>query len=435
VTATGEPFMAGDRVTLRVRWLVPIVGPAIENAWLMIDRGLVAAIGRGRPPASAGETLDLGDAIVLPGLVNAHTHLEFSEFAEPLAAVGGLPGWIGRVVAARRARETGPAGDSEARAIAAIRRGLAESAAGGVTTVGEIATAAPPQAYAGPGPAVRVFREGLGLRALAGDAVTRLVAADLDRLAAAGIACGVSPHAPYSVAAPLGRRLVAEARRRGLPVAMHLLESEAEAELLARGTGSFRRLLEDLGAWDPAAPPALLPAAEWIGRLARAPRGIVVHATHISHDEPALARLARHRDRLAVVICPRTTRAISGTLPPLAVLRAAGIRVALGTDSRASNPDLSLLAECRILVDAGLASPEETLRMATIHGAWALGFDRRAGRIAPGRPADLAILRPATGSHHDPFAAALDPATAVAATLRRGRVIAGKSGTAGFSRL
>jgi imidazolonepropionase-like amidohydrolase len=73
-------------------------------------------------------------------------------------------------------------------------------------------------------------------------------------------------------------------------------------------------------------------------------------------------------------------------------------------------------------VDAGLASPEEAVRMATIHGAWALDFDRRAA----GRPADLAILRPATGQPRDPFAAALDPATVVVATLRRGRVIAGR---------
>ena len=362
---------------------------------------------------------------MLPGLVNAHTHLEFSTLTEPLAAGGGLPGWIGRVVAARRARETGIAGDSEALCVAAFRRGLAESAACGVTAIGEIATAAAALAYAGPGPATRVFREGLGLRATANAAVPRHVAADLDRLAAAGVACGISPHAPYSVAAPLGRRLLAEAGRRRLPVAMHLLESEAEAELLESGTGPFRRLLEDLGAWDSDAPPALLPAAEWIGRLARARRGMVVHATHIGRDAAALARLARHRDRLAVAICPRTTLAISGVLPPLAVLRRAGLRVALGTDSRASNPDLSLLVECRTLVAAGLASPAEALRMATLHGAWAIGFEDRSGRIATGRPADLAILRPAAAVSADPLAAALDPATSVAATLRRGRSIAG----------
>jgi cytosine/adenosine deaminase-related metal-dependent hydrolase len=404
-----------------------MAGPPLENAWLTIDRGRIAALGRGAPATQLGSIHDLGDAIVLPGLVNAHTHLEFSSIPEPLDAAGGLPGWIARVVAARRARDTqaGRDGAAASRTRADIRRGLAESAAAGVTAIGEIATVVAPAAYAGPGPAVRVFREGLGLRAAAVDAVPRAITADLDRLAAAGIAGGVSPHAPYSVAAPLGRRLVAEARRRGLPVAMHLLESEAEAELLAAGTGPFRRMLEDLGAWDPAVPPALLPAAEWIGRLATAERGIVVHATHIAHDPAALARLARHRDRLAVVICPRTTQAISSRLPPLAVLREAGIRVALGTDSRASNPDLSVLAECRTLVDAGLASPEDVLRMATRHAAWALGLEHTAGCLAPGRPADFVILRPDSAPGGDPFAAALAPATAVAATLRRGHVISG----------
>ena len=399
-----------------------MAGPPLEQAWLRVERGLVAAFGRGLPPYPAAETLDLGDAIVLPGLVNAHTHLEFSEQTEPLDATGGLPAWIERVVAARRARDVQPGPHVAA---AAIKRGLAESAAGGVTAIGEIATAVSVAAYAGPGPAVRVFREGLGLRAAAVEAVPRAIAADLDRLTAAGVAGGVSPHAPYSVAAPLGRRLLSEARRRRLPVAMHLLESEAEAELLAGGSGPFRRLLEQLGAWDAAEPPTLLPPAEWIGRLATARRGIVVHATHIARDPAALARLARQRDRLAVAICPRTTLAISGSLPPLGLLREAGIRVAIGTDSRASNPDLSVLAECRVLVDAGLAAPEDALRMATSHAAWALGLERTAGRITPGGPADLAILRPDFAPRSDPFVAALDPATLVTAVLRRGRVIAG----------
>jgi len=411
-------------LTLRCRWLVPMTRPAVEDGWLRVERGRIVALGRRAPPGGRGQVVDLGDAIVLPGLVNAHTHLEFSDFAEPLDARGGLPAWIRQVVAARRDRIG--ASDAEARSVAAIQRGLAESARSGVTSIGEIATSVPEHAYAGPGPAVRVFREGLGLRPGAAAGVLGGMAADLDGLMSAGVAAGISPHAPYSVTAALGRRLLAEAGRRRLPVAMHLLESDAETELFASGGGPFRRLLDELGAWDAAAPPGLLPPAEWISRLARAPRGIVVHATHIARDEAALARLARHRDRLAVAVCPRTTRAISGMLPPLALLRDAGIRVAIGTDSRASNPDLSVLAECRVLVEAGLVSPNEALEMATLHGAWALGFERHAGRLAHGRPADLAILRPPAIPLLDPCAAALDPATVVAATLRRGRVIAGR---------
>jgi cytosine/adenosine deaminase-related metal-dependent hydrolase len=404
---------------LRARYVLPGHGRAIENGWVSIRAGRIAAIGFGRPGTAA---IDLGDAVILPGLVNAHTHLEFSTLDRPFDATGGLPAWIRRVVGWRRERDA--TDDAAAEKSAAIHAGLRESAASGVTTVGEIATVPAVAAPAAALPRLRVFREVLGLSAATVDVATRGLGRDLDRLSAVGVAAGISPHAPYSVAAPLAARLAREIRGRRLPVAMHLAESLEEAELLATGGGPLRRVLEDLGAWRADAPPRLLPVAEWITRLARAARGIVVHGTHLPADADALARLARHCDRLCVAVCPRTTRALSGSLPPVAAFRVAGVRVALGTDGRGSNPDLSILAECRTLVDAGLASPAEALAMATVHGAWALALDRVAGRLAPGRPADLVILRPAN-AHAAPHDAALDPATTIVATLRAGRIIAG----------
>lgn len=400
--------------TVRARALVPFAGQPATQGWLRIRAGRICGLGTG---SAGAEALDVGDCIVLPGLVNAHTHLEFSTLESPLAGEGGLPAWIARVVGLRRSQS-----DTPHETAVALDRGLAESAAAGVTSIGEISTGAWPTQARRHGPRVRVFREGLGLSEAAAEATRRAVHRDVARLAAAGIPAGISPHAPYSVSAPLGRSLLAIARRLRLPAAMHLAESEAEAEFVAAGSGGFRTLLETLGAWPTAAPPRLLSAADWISWLARGPRGLVVHGTFL--DNHALARCARHRDRLSLVICPRTTRLLSGGLPPLARFREAGIRVALGTDSRASNPDLSVLAECRALVDGGLASPAEALHMATVAGAWALGFERHAGLLAPGRPADLVVLRP-RGPWADPHEAALDPETRVVATLRAGRVIHG----------
>ncbi len=406
-------------ITLRARHVLPVAAEPIENGWVRIERGRISGVGRGQP---SGPVADLGDAIILPGLVNAHTHLEFSDLDHPLPPGGGLPAWIERVVAMRRSRAASGT-DEAARLRAAVVTGLEQSAAAGVTAIGEIATAAHPMAAAG-GPLVRVFRETLGLSSTAMYAACSSLHRDLDRMSAEGTCIGISPHAPYSVAESLGREVVGEAVCRRLPVMMHLAESRDEAELLTTGGGAFRTLLEQLGAWQPGSPPRFLSVADWITLLARAPRGVVVHGTFLPEDQVALSRLARHRDRLCVAVCPRTTLALAGRLPPVAAFRAAGIRVAIGTDSRASNPDLSVLAECRALVAGGVVSPREALAMATQHGAWALGFERRCGMLAPGRSADLTILRPSS-RHADPSEAVLDPATQIAATFRRGRVIAG----------
>ena len=411
-----------EPLSLRARWIVPVGQRTIEDGWLRIERGRIAAIGRrglsGGSPRD--RTIDLGDAIILPGLVNAHTHLEFSDLERPLDAEGGLPGWIAKVVALRRARPTGDA--AEVRLVASLRAGLTESLSHGVTTIGEIATAVPRGGYPSIGPRVRVYREALGL-SFPGGSLPGGIARDLDRL---GDSAGISPHAPMTVSRALGKALLREAANRDLPVTMHLAESLAELAYVTGGGGPFRELFATLGAWPADRPPPVLTPSDWISRLARVRRGSVVHGTFLGEppDATALDRLARHRDRLGVVVCPRTTRLLSGRLPPVERFLAAGIRVAIGTDSRASNPDLSVLAEARELAGSGVVSPAEALPMLSRDAAWALGYEHRAGSIAVGRPADLAVLRP-SGPFSDPLDAILRPDTRVAATLRAGRVLHG----------
>jgi cytosine/adenosine deaminase-related metal-dependent hydrolase len=291
-----------------------------------------------------------------------------------------------------------------------------------VTTIGEIATAVPRGVYPSIGPRVRVYREVLGL-SFTGGSLPGAIARDLNRL---GDSAGISPHAPMTVSLALGKALLREAARRDLPVTMHLAESLAELAYVTGGGGPFRDLFSTLGAWPADRPPPVLPPSDWISRLARVRRGSVVHGTFLGEppDATALDRLARHRDRLGVVVCPRTTRLLSGRLPPVRQFLAAGVRVAIGTDSRASNPDLSVLGEARELVGSGVVSPAEALRMMTSDAAWNVAHEVRAGSIAVGRPADLVVLAP-SGPFADPLEAILRPDTRVAATLRAGRVLHG----------
>lgn len=405
-------------LVLRARWVLPVAAPPVADGWVAISGGRIVALGRRAPPAAA---IDLGDAAILPGLVNAHTHLEFSDTPAPLDASGGLPGWIGRVVALRRGRPAGQAG--AVRLDAALRAGLAESLGHGVTTLGDIATDVPAGGYPQGPQRLRVFREALGLSP-AGPLPPGRVCRDLDRL---GASAGLSPHASCTVSSALGRSLLREAARRGIPATMHLAESREELVFACGGGGPFAELFARLGAWPADRRPPVLPPSAWIGRLARLPRASLVHGTFLGEapDSGALERLARHRGRVAAIVCPRTTRHLSATLPPVRRFLDAGVRVALGTDGRVSNPDLSVRAEASELVGAGVVSPEEALSMMTRDAAWALGLERMAGRVATGRPADLVVVD-LPGACSDPCEAILRPDSGVRAVLRRGRVVHGR---------
>ena len=443
---SGSPaFTTGSQrsLTLRARWLLPETGPGIKDAWLRLECGRVAGLGTGRPPATdCSRQIDLGEAVITPGFVNAHTHLEFSSLQRPFPTAGGLAAWIERVVDWRRQQ---PAARSSERA-SAISLGLSESAADGVVAVGEIGTGFVPPAVLSQGPRLRVFRELLGIGPMQASNLPPQITAtlrDAQRLTRAGLAIGLSPHAPYSTQWPLGKLALREAqqlrqlvrsqtgdRQAIVPLAMHLAESADEADLLTERTGPFRDLFQRLGVW-PERPPRLATTADWISLLARADRGLVVHGTHLPDDPAAVARMRRHRHRLAVAVCPRTTLALAGRLPPVTAFQAAGLRICLGTDGRGSNPDLSIRAEARCLIEAGVVSPAEALQMVTRNAAWALGFERTTGRIAAGRKADAVILRPG----EDPAtveaatAAVFAADTEVIATLRGGRLIAGRLAT------
>jgi cytosine/adenosine deaminase-related metal-dependent hydrolase len=327
-----------------------------------------------------------------------------------------LPEWIGHVVAHRRAAKV----DGRA----AISLGLDESLACGTTTLGEIATGDAQQIairYSASPISSVVFRESIAPRA---DRVPAAIAEAEQFLipvsTSANLQPALSPHAPYTVHPRLLEAMLDLARRFRVPLAMHLAESREELELLERGTGPFRAMLERLDAWDPAADVRYPRILNYLERLATAPRALVIHGNYLSAVE--IDFLAEHTDRMAVVYCPRTHAFFRHDAYPLADMLAVGVAMALGTDSRASNPDLCLLEEMRFVAGrhAGIA-PAKILELGTLGGARALGLADQIGSLTTGKLANLAIVGPLAGESRNPHESLLAPGTRVVETWIKGR--------------
>ena len=200
-----------------------------------------------------------------------------------------------------------------------------------------------------------------------------------------------------------------------------MAESTEELRLLNSGDGPFRDLLEELGAWDSTAIPHGTRPLDYLRRLADADtRSLIIHGNYLTDEEIAL--IGRNRDRISVVYCPRTHAYFGHARHPLPKLLAAGANVALGTDSRASNPDLNLLEEMRFDRRAyPEISANTILELGTLRGAEALGQDAEYGSIAPGKLANLAIIPLPDRDVPDPHHLVFDAPSGELRTIYRGR--------------
>lgn len=374
-------------------WVVPVEGPPLEDGAVAIsDDGRIAAVG---PVAELGKGERFPDSVILPGFVNAHSHLEYAAYA---GFGDGLPfaPWIA-IHVERKSKLDREAMEAMARA------GAAACLQSGITTVGDCS-------FSG---AAAVACADLGLRAIVYLEVFGRDAAGLDRFEenrvrvadsfSKRVRLGVSPHAPYTC----GIELYRACAQLGLPIATHLSESEAEVEYLAGAGGpwaSFSQLLVE--PYERSAIEALADA----GVLG--PGVLAAHCVQVRPDEIAL--LAEHD--VAVAHCPRSNALLGCGVAPLTELVAAGLRVAIATDSPASTPSFDMFEELRAAVFAARARerrPEalgaaEALELATLGGARALGLDAEIGSLVPGKQADLVVLALA-GS---PFLPVEDPAVA-----------------------
>jgi cytosine/adenosine deaminase-related metal-dependent hydrolase len=368
-------------------WVLPVEGPPIRDGFVAWEDGRIAEVGEGR----AERHFD--GAVIMPGLVNAHSHLEYAVYAgfgdgEPFG------GWLATHILRKRAL------DREAM-LGIARRGAADSLAAGITTTAD---------YSYSGVAVTAAAD-LGLRAIvylevfAADPAVAQSQFDETR---AGVdeselvRIGVSPHAPYTCSVEVYRWALSL----GIPVGTHLAESANEQLWLEHGTGPMA-----VNAAVLVAPTGKRAAETLVDVLS--PELLCAHCVEVT---PAEVALLAARD-VPVAHCPRSNAMLGCGIAPLTDLRAAGVRVGLGTDSPASTPSIDPWEELRTAVYLARArearpdalSAHEALGLATIDAARALGLAGEIGSLAPGKRADLTVVSLA-GTPYDPVE---DPAVGV----------------------
>jgi len=358
-----------------------------DPRFLIADGGLCVAAGRIRAVGSFGDLIrnhatdavvDCEDAILIPPLINAHVHLELSHLAgvgEAISRHGDLPAWIGTLIAGRAC-----APESDTEIVRAGQQALDHLHASGTGLVADIGNRPDSFAIGHKGRTkICFFLELLGMS----EAATQQALTVLDREEARGVHCTV--HAPYSCSSMLIRRVKERARQQQWLMPLHVAESAEEIEFIRTGTGGFKDLLIARGAWDNSFTPignhrgGTIDYLHGLGVLDS--RTLCVHTVHVSKEEITL--LAANRAK--VCLCPGSNRLLGVGRAPVKEMLAAGILPALGTDSLASNHELNLWQEMKILraEHPGLP-PAAIFAMATRGGAEALGYGNIMGVLRPG---------------------------------------------------
>lgn len=416
---------------LRARWVLPIAGAPIENGEVVIEEDRIAEV---RPQSrSADGAIDFGEAAILPGLVNAHTHLEYTAMRGFLEDIAFFP-WIRALTAAKAhlSRE-----DWEL----SSELGALESIGAGITTIGDNTDAGVTmRAAIKSGLRARIYQEVFGIDHR--DPVEPIVAelkTKVDRLQAEAdrsgeserIAVGISPHAPYTVRPELFAALKKYANESRLPMSIHIAESPAESALIERGSGPFGEMLMRRGIlWQT---PGVSPTRYLFDQGMLGPGTLAVHCAHQSEEDIALLASTG----AAIAHCPKSNAKLGAGIAPLdRWLTVEGLPVGLGTDSAVSNNTLDLFEEMRFGLFLQRARAErvegvtarQMVEIATLGGASALGWAERIGTLAQGMRADVIAVRldtPHATPAEEPYGALVYSARAedVCFTMASGRVL------------
>ncbi len=363
-------------VIYRAGWVVCDPWTIYPNGFVHVANGLIREVGS-RTGAGAGAghipTIDCGDGVIFPALVNAHTHLELSALKGSLSTENGFTGWVQELL---RKRELLTSDDL----LTAATSALAEMIASGCGAVGDISTLGTTwNCLRNSGMSGVWFHEFLGSR-IPDIAIEEAPHHDL-RMSLAG-------HAPHTTAPDVLKAIKTRLQRRHLPFSIHLAESAEEVQFLKTASGKWKDFLMSRGI-DPAS--WGLPAPSPVRYMQRTgildPQTILVHVLHADGPDMDIIRGSGAH----ICICPRSNMALHQRLPDLTTMLKTGVRLCIGTDSLASVESLNLLDEMRFISLRFPAAPPATIfEMATCGGAQALGIDAHLGSLTPGKMGKLA---------------------------------------------
>ena len=408
-------------------WVLPITSPPIKDGIVLTDGKAIKAVGSGKELSKFpyDEIIDCSGKIILPGFVNAHSHLELTGFRGKIEK--GLPftDWARKVVSIRK-------DITENEIATAIKDGLNELISSGVTTVGDFSqTGITAKILNERGLRGTVFLEFSGFNPEQKDEKLRqlkeLLNYEIDsklithHSSLITVNFGIAPHAPYSVSPELLKESHNFAQEKRVPLAIHISEMLEEIEFIKNGSGAMKDLLIDFGVWnDKWMPPQTTPVQS-LQNMGILKGAIGIHLNIVTEDD---IRILKEND-VSVVYCPGSNKWFGRNWKyPLREFLNNDINVVIGTDSLLSNEKLNMFYEMRVLKE-NFPDLENNiiLKMATVNGAKAIGFEGEAGEIAVGRKADIIGIDIEDSSFNNPIEYVINKAEKASFSMINGKVI------------
>jgi cytosine/adenosine deaminase-related metal-dependent hydrolase len=378
-------------------YLVPVSSPPVAGGAIAVDDGRIADVG----PLDrlqreySGEIKEFPGCVIMPGLVNAHSHLELTHFPSWKLRKGidysprTYVDWVIQIIKIRRAL-------SRTELEHSVMEGIRVSLECGTTTIGEIITdRSLIPVYETTPIRGRLYLEAIGQDPVRTESLLEELENALDSFSNERLKPGLSPHAPHTLSTGFLKGLSALSLSRFVPSAVHLSESREEEAFMADSSGRIAELLYPFAGWENYIPPPRHTTSaaylETLGVLN--PMTSVVHCVHVTPDDVHILK----KCGVNAILCPRSNERLAVGKAPAALLKKSGVPLALGTDSLASNDSLSLWDEMRFLINEfpTVFSPQEVLEMATIGSARALKLDGEVGSLGKGKKADFLVRYPA----------------------------------------